>query len=219
MDNQEDQNIKDALATFNKFKIENILGDIAEDIHNTLPNGQKRFAKFEVEFKKRFPGGTAVGAAAEVLTWGLLDVPLALYFLGQSSAVFVELHGFLERFVLRDLPFSLAKDKQAAAIITSIIERKTRSELADILLKLRIWNGEDVRFAINLANIRNGIVHKNAKLVSKYLSAGKDVHISDIDSLTRKSDCVHFIIRTIELLVKLSSVVARTESKLTESME
>jgi hypothetical protein len=212
MADQEKQKLDKVSSTLAKFKIENVLSEVSDYIQNNLPTGKKRFQRLESEFKKKFPENTALRGAAEALTWAMLSTPLALFFLGQNSAVFVELHGFLERYVLRDLPHALAKDKQAAGIISSLIERRTLSELSEILLELKIWNDEDVRFARKLANVRNGIVHKNAKLISKHLSDGRDIHLIDIENLVYKADVVPYIIGTIELLVKLSGAVARAEA-------
>jgi len=209
MNNQEKQQADEALSVLNSVKIENVLKEIAENIHNNLPEGQKRFKRLVTEFNKRFSEETFLRGAAEALIWAMLDIPLALFFTCQNSAMFVELHGFLERYVLRDLPSHLGKDKRSAEIISSLIERKTLSELSSILLEIKIWDVEDVRFASKLTNIRNGIVHKNAKLISKHLSDGRDIHISDIERLVYKADCAPFIIGTIGLLLKLSGVVDR----------
>ena len=104
MDDQEKQKTDDVLSVPNKSKIESVLREISENIHASSSDGQKRFERLEVEFNRKFSEEASLRVVAETLTWAMLDVPLALFFLGQNSAVFVELHGFLERYVLRDLP-------------------------------------------------------------------------------------------------------------------
>jgi hypothetical protein len=201
----------DALSVLNKFEIKGVLREISENIHANLSDGQKRFEQLEAEFNKTFSEEASLKGAAEVLIWAMLDVPLALFFLGQNSAVFVELHGFLERYALRDLPSHLAKDKKSAEIISSLIERRTLGELSDVLTNIELWDDKDVMFARKLANVRNGIVHKNAALISKHLGDGRDIHISDIEKLVNKTDCVPFIIGTIELLLNLSGAIDRAK--------
>ena len=218
MDDQEKQKTDDDLSGINEFQIESVLREISENIHTNLSDGQKRFERLEAEFNRKFSEEAFLKSAAEDLIWALLDVPLTLFFLGQNSAVFVELHGFLERYALRDLPSHLAKDKKSAGIISSLIERRTLGELSDILINIEIWDDKDAMFARKLGNVRNGIVHKNAALISKHLGDGRDIHISDIERLVNKTDCVPFIIGAIELLLKLSGAFDRVKKMEAESL-
>jgi len=137
----------------------------------------------------------------------LLDTALELYFIGNNSALFVELHGFLERFALNELPKRLAKNKIFKSVISELIGRKTLSDVSECFEKLNIWESEDLKFVKKLSNIKNGIVHKNVKLVSKHLGDGSATATYKIYEIVGKVDCSPYIIKTIKLLIKLSGVV------------
>lgn len=192
-----------------EFDIGNFLKSISVNIENSIGDGNKRFQTFESAFQKRFLEGSQIRATCEVLTWVMLDTPMELYYIGNSSAVFVELHGFLERMALIELSKRIAKDEMSKKIISKLTERKTLVEISDGFVELGIWNDEDIKFVKKLSNVRNGIVHKNIKLVSKYLSDGKSTYIGQIDEITKKVDCIPYILNTLELLVKLSGIIER----------
>ena len=188
-----------------EWDIGSILKSISTTIEKSIDNGNKKFKNFEAEFNKEFPKGSSIRGLSEIFIGALLLVStsLELYFIGNNSALFVELHGLLERIALNDLPERLAKDEISKSIISKIIERKSLTELSEFLVELDIWNDEDLRFTRKLSNIRNGIAHKNAELVSKHLGDGKATSVAQIDEITQKVDCIPYILKIIKLVVKL----------------
>lgn len=72
-----------------------------------------------------------------------------------------------------------------------------------------LWNDDDVKFALDLTNLRNGIAHKNAELVSRSKlvgSNGQNRHPESIHSLMSMVDCSGYIVRTLELIIKASGL-------------
>ena len=72
-----------------------------------------------------------------------------------------------------------------------------------------MWNEEDVKFALDLTNLRNGIAHKNAELVSLsklVKSNGQNIHPESIHTIMSKVDCAEYIVRTMELIIKASGL-------------
>ena len=86
-----------------------------------------------------------------------------------------------------------------------VLERRTLSDLA-LLCDLGVFDKKDVKFAKKLNTLRNGLAHKNPRVISNLLYSGKEISVLDIDSVITKVDCTPLIIRTICLLVKMSKV-------------
>lgn len=195
------------VASSEKIRIKNILNGISSKIEGNLNSGKTRFRKLEEAFEKESPKGTALRQASEELIYTLMENVFTLYFIGNNSAVFIELYGFLERFSITELPKLLAVNTGAANIIEELVKRKTLPEISELFLKMSLWNEEDDKFIKKLSNIRNGIAHKNAQLITKHLGCGKKIAIGSIDEITNKADCVPFILRTIKLLVTITGVI------------
>ena len=128
----------------------------------------------------------------------------------QFPAVYVELSGLLECYILRDLPMLLAKDEPSGQVIRSLLERKTLHEFADCLVAINVWTQDDAAFAKELAKIRNAVAHQNAKLLSRYFGNGESLHPNDAKMLTYEMDCSNFIVRTIGVITKLAIPALRT---------
>jgi len=140
---------------------------------------------------------------ADALTWALMDGPLVLYAIGMNGSAIIELHGILERFVLRETVNHLA-DPSKRSPTYRVLKRRTLSDLASMLCDLEVFDREDVKFAEKLNALRNGLAHKNPEVISKLLFSGKEISFLDIDSAIGKFDCVPLIVGTIRLLVRMS---------------
>ena len=196
--------VDQSLEAIREIQIENVLNDLSRRIQREVTNGSTRFAAFQAGFDNEFGVGTQERGAAEALTWAVFEAPLALLYVGQVAAVFVELHGLLERFALRDLCGMLAKDARTATIIESLTERKTLKDVAKFLRDFGVWDNKDAQFVGRLSNIRNGIAHKNPVLLSKCLGNGQQMELAEAEQLVRETDCVPDFLETIRLMVKLS---------------
>ena len=70
-------------------------------------------------------------------------------------------------------------------IVNDGFEKKTLKDIAPYFKMFEVWEESDVKFALKLTQIRNGIAHKNGKKLHKgphggiyYLtSTGKKVYI------------------------------------------
>jgi hypothetical protein len=181
---------------------------IQQNIYSNIKNGEKRFSNLYSAIENTFPMPTNDRGFVDAILVTALDTSLELFFLGKNSSLFVELQGVLERFCYNALCDILPVDMQnSKLIIRTMMDKKTLKDYAEYLEILNIWTETDKRFAERLTAIRNGIAHKNAELVSKYLSDGKQKHYLSIDTLTDKADCIHYIIDILKLMIKVSHII------------
>jgi len=187
------------------LSINRTIEELISSIEASLPIAHTRLDKFTEAYSKEFPLETLLEdrGRADALAWALMDGPLALYAIGMNGSAIIELHGILERFVLRETVNHLA-DPSKRSLIYRVLERRTLSDLASMLCDLGVFYKEDVRFAEKLNALRNGLAHKNPKVISKLLFSGKEISFLDIDSAISKFDCVPLIVGTIRLLVRMS---------------
>src|SRR5690554_4170049 len=73
--------------------IENRLSEVQDTIIKSIEPGKKRFEKLQKELDKTFPPNSVKRGAADGLTYFLFDSALELYFIGNNSALFIELQG------------------------------------------------------------------------------------------------------------------------------
>jgi hypothetical protein len=181
------------------LSIDKTVKELLLSIESDLPVAQRRLAKFIEAFNKEFPLDIKLEdrGRAEAIAWALMNVPLLLYALNMNGSAIIELHGILERFALREIVIHLG-------VPFRIFERHHLPELALILRDLKIFDKEDVKFSKKLNRLRNGLAHKNPRVISNVVYSGKKISVLDIDSVMTKFDCTPLIIRTIHLLVKTS---------------
>ena len=137
------------------------------------------------------------------------DTAYSLYLLNNNSALIIELQGILERYCLNALNDILPINDIAKSIISDAFDKKTLKDIACYFKDWSLWNDDDVKFALDLTNLRNGIAHKNAELVSRSKlvgSNGQNRHPESIHSLMSKVDCSGYIVRTLELIIKASGL-------------
>lgn len=184
--------------------IENRLKEVQETIENSIVSGKKRFVELQKQLDKKFPPNTALRGAADGVTYFLFDSAFELYFIGNNSALFIELQGLLERFCINKACEFLAVDDIAKSILQDSFSKKTLNDIAEYFQTISLWTTDEVKFARKLTNIRNGIAHKNVELVSKHLGNGQNKLMTSIDEITKKTDAIPFVIQTIELIVKVA---------------
>jgi hypothetical protein len=184
--------------------IENRLKEVQETIEQSIEPGKKRFQKLEKELDKIFPPKSVKRGSADGITYFLFDSAFELYFIGNNSALFIELQGLLERFCINKACEFIAVDDVAMKILKDTFSKKTLNDIAEYFKTISLWSDEEVKFARKLTQIRNGIAHKNAELVSKSIGDGQKSLITSIDEMTKKIDAVPYIITTIELIIKIA---------------
>jgi hypothetical protein len=183
--------------------IQKRLQEVQETIENSIEPGKKRFIELEKQLDKTFPPNTPKRGAADGITYFLFDSAFELFFIGNNSALFIELQGLLERFCIDKACEFIAVDDKAMEILTDTFAKKTLNDIAEYFQTISLWTAEEVKFACKLTHIRNGIAHKNAELVSKHLGDGQKKSMTSIDEITKKADAIPFILKTIELIVKV----------------
>ena len=204
MDKQEKLTIDQIKESLDQFSIEKTIDELAISIEKELPLVKSKLKKFVNSFNKKFPYKNREDRIrAEALTWALMSGPLILYGLNMNGSAIIELHGILERFVLRE-SVQLIAIPTKKKIVFKIFERFTLNDLISILYNQDIILKEDVNFVKKLTKIRNGLAHKNPRIVSNIILSGKKISVLDIDAVMEKFDCTPLIINTINLFVKLS---------------
>ncbi|WP_291128523.1 hypothetical protein [Flavobacterium sp. UBA7682] len=184
--------------------IENRLKDVQDIIEKSIEPGKKRFQKLEKELDKVFPPKSVRRGSADGITYFLFDSAFELYFIGNNSALFIELQGLLERFCINKACDFLAVDDIAMEIIKDSFSKKTLNDIAEYFKTISLWTEDEVKFARKLTQIRNGIAHKNAELVSKQIGDGQKYLFTSIDEMTKKVDAIPYIVKTIELIIKVA---------------
>jgi hypothetical protein len=144
--------------------IENRLKEVQETIEQSIEPGKKRFQKLEKELDKIFPPKSIKRGSADGITYFLFDSAFELYFIGNNSALFIELQGLLERFCINKACEFIAVDDVAMKILKDTFSKKTLNDIAEYFKTISLWSEEEVKFARKLTQIRNGIAHKNAEL-------------------------------------------------------
>lgn len=185
--------------------LNNTIEELLSSIEDSLPVARSRLEKFTDAFDKEFPADTHPEdrGRAEAITWALMGGPLVLYALEMNGSAIVELHGIFERFALRETINHLVTPSNRS-LASRVFERLTLPDVASTLHDLGILGKEDVKFAKKLNRLRNGLAHKNPRVISNMAHSGKKIHILDIDSVMIKFDCVPLIIGTIQVLIKMS---------------
>jgi hypothetical protein len=184
--------------------IENRLVFLENKIEKSINSGKKRFEKLLKEIDEKYPPKSVTRGSFDGITAIVFDTAFELYFIGNNSALFVELQGLLERFCFNALTDLLPVNDVAKEIVIDSYEKKTLRDFAPYFKTLGLWNDSEVKFALKLTTIRNGIAHKNGQLVSKHLFDGKQSHPESIHEITSKVDCIPYILSSIELIAKAS---------------
>lgn len=185
------------------------LQSIVDDIEKSLNDKEIKIAKLTSEIDKKYPPQSVSRGLFDAFSAMSLDTAYSLYLLNNNSALIIELQGVLERFCLNALNDILPINDVAKSIITDAFDKKTLKDVAKYFQDWALWTEDDVKFALELTYLRNGIAHKNAELVSRsklVKSNGQDRHPESIHTIMSKVDCSEYIVRTMELVVKASGL-------------
>lgn len=184
------------------LKTEERLIELRQKLEKELKKGDKRYEKLINEIDKTYPPKSAKRGYFDGISSIVFDTAFELYFIGNNSALFIELQGLLERFCLNALIDLIPINEITKEIVDDGFGKKTLKDIAPYFKKLNAWDESDVKFALKLTQIRNGIAHKNGEIVSKYLGDGKQSHPETIHELTSKIDIIPYILSTMDLIIK-----------------
>jgi len=187
--------------------LEETIREIKDFFENGLPVVKDKLSRFVEEFDKEFSleEDAYYRGAAEALTWALLKSPILLYTIGMNGSAITELYSILERLTLRETSHQLAS-KERFENVYKLVERYTLLDLVSVLVDINLMDKDDFKFTKKLNSLRNGVAHKNPKVISKTILSGKKISFLDIDKAMEKVDCVPLIIRSINFLMKLSRI-------------
>jgi hypothetical protein len=203
-ENKELSSLVESKIMNKSLQVENRLIEIRKDLENQLKKGEKRYKKLMVEIDKKYPPKTPKRGSFDGISSIVFDTAFELYFIGNNSALIIELQGLLERFCLNALFDLLPINSDAKEVITDGFSKKTLKDVATYFKTFKLWDESDVKFALKLTQIRNGIAHKNTSIVSKYLGNGKQNHPESIHQITSKIDSIPYILTTMDLIIKAS---------------
>lgn len=190
--------------------INNRMLAISDNIKNALKNKDKKIAKLINAINAKYPEKSVQRGLYDGLSALSMDTVYSLYLMNNNAALIVELQGILERYCNNALCDILPIDNNAKSIVTEALDKKTLKDFAPYMKKLSVWDEEDEDFALKLTDLRNGIAHKNAEVVSRnklIASNGQSRHPESIHTMMAKVDCADFIVRTVDLMIKAMRIV------------
>lgn len=189
--------------------IEEMAEEIIGLLRRSPTKARARLNGFIRAFNVRFPPQDAEErGSAEALTWALMDGPLTLYAIGLNGPAIVELHSIVERLALRETARHLAVPKRRS-LLMKILRRYTLPDLTALLCEVGVLDKEDLKLAKKLNALRNGIAHKNERLVSNLLASGRRISYLDIDRQIAKLDCIPLITQSTKFLTKMAKITVK----------
>lgn len=204
------QLLEDKVANM-PMNISDRLYAISDDIERALKHKDKKIEILVDAIDKKYPPRSVIRGLYDGFSAMVLDTVYSLYLLNNNSALVVELQGILERFCLNALTDILPIDDVAKSIIDNAFDKNTLKDVASYFEKYNLWDKNDVEFALELTKLRNGIAHKNAELVSRSKlvnSNGQIRHMESIHTIMRKVNCTDYIVRTMDLIIKVSKLTS-----------
>ncbi len=188
------------------LNIEDRLVELQKKLEKELKKADKRKKKLLTEVDKIYPPNSPKRGYFDGIASIVFDTAFELYFTGNNSALLIELQGLLERFCLNALIDLIPVNELTKEIVSDGFGKKTLKDISQYFEMLGAWEKDDVKFALKLTQIRNGIAHKNGNLVSKYLGDGKQNHPESIHELTSKIDTIPYILSTMKLIIKATKL-------------
>ncbi|MEJ7577307.1 MAG: hypothetical protein WKF74_09925 [Pyrinomonadaceae bacterium] len=131
-----------------------------------------------------------------------IDSALILYVLGRNGAALIDLHAAVERQAIESLSKHILSPERAE-IGLRLIERSTLPDISVMLRDCNLIDEKDVKFAQNLNKLRNGLAHRNTKVISNAVFSGRELLEVDIDSVMSDVDYIPFVIGAINFLIKI----------------
>lgn len=183
---------------------------IADKIENSLSEKDDKIVHFFELIDSKYPSKSVCRGLYDGISAMSMDTAYSLYIQGNNSALIVELQGLLERFCINALTDLLPIDAIAKTIISEMLDKKTLKDVAQYFETYNIWSHEDVVFAKELTNLRNGIVHKNAEIVSRskmVKSDGQSRNFESIHEMMSKVDCAEYMVKTVGLMIKATGLL------------
>lgn len=107
---------------------------ISSDIEKRIKQGKTRFKKLKGAIDKQFPDGTNQRGAADGIIAFSIENAIESFFIGNNSAVIIEIHSSLERACLDEITRFLSISQEAEEILKLAFNRKTLGDLSDFFV-------------------------------------------------------------------------------------
>lgn len=170
------------------------------------PGAESRIERCIIEFEARYSDGRDTRTLQAILYGiGMLGDVLPLYLLGRNSTVYGEVYSWLERTTIECFPRVITRVERRMEVLARFIERRTLGDFCKPLVELRVWGEDDARFIRKLTQIRNGIAHRNADLISRHVNSGNPLTLAGIAPLVDETDAADAIVRALSPLTKVQS--------------
>lgn len=182
---------------------------ISDNIEKALKQKDKKIRNLLNAINAKFPEKSIERGLYDGFSAMSMDTAYSLYLMNNNAALIVELQGILERYCNNALCDILPIDNNAKSIIVEGFDKKTLKDFAPYMQMLSVWDETDKDFALKLTELRNGIAHKNAEVVSRnklISSNGQSRHPESIHAIMAKVDCAEFIVKTVNLMIKATGV-------------
>jgi len=108
-----------------------------------------------------------------VTVFGLMTTPVILYASKLNGQVIIDLTGILERMAIIYITELSKSFPDRQTVVQQLLGKQNLDDLAGHLVSLGLWDKEDKGVAENLKKRRDGLAHKNAKLICRYINDNK----------------------------------------------
>lgn len=130
-----------------------------------------------------------------------IDNSLILYAVGRNGAAIVELNSTVERQAIERL-LELIVLPERIDVARRVFERLTLQDLTPMLLECGIIEKDDLKFAERLGRLRNGLAHRNPRIISNAILSGQQIREQEIETVVSDLDYVPYAIGAIRFLIK-----------------
>jgi uncharacterized protein YutE (UPF0331/DUF86 family) len=177
---------------------------------------EARLQKFADSFNRKFPSSYSVDnrtdeerdkyfrrIRAATLIKLQIDSSVLLYVLGRNGAAIIELHAIVERAAIEALSQQiLLPDKIDIGL--KLVERLTLPDISALLRDCSIIDNDDVKFAQSLNKLRNGLAHRNTKVLSRVVYSGRKLSDAEIDFVMEDVDYISLAVGSVGFLLKIT---------------
>jgi hypothetical protein len=184
---------------------EALVNEFVNIVKSEVSKSSEKLNKFVDEYNNKFENKT-YGGDIYILSQVILPLLrgcLMLYALNMNGQVILDLAGILERYAITYIVELFRSFPDRQRVVERLIEKKFLNELAELIIILGLWDKSDKKSITRLKKLRDGIAHKNLKIIGNKLNDGITVSVIDIDLVMSKTDVLPYMIDTINLLLKL----------------
>jgi uncharacterized protein YutE (UPF0331/DUF86 family) len=189
---------------------EGFVSELISEVQSEIQFGSSRLQDFTKDYNKQIekilldweftPAGIVEQSVLD-----LFKAPLIMYALKLNAQAIIEIYGILERSAIIAIVNLFTSDTDKMWIVETLIQYSSLKKLAKILIKLKLWDKEDYKFARELYDLRNATAHKNLKKISEEVSSKEIVSLWNINNALSNHPVLQDLFIAIRLLFKLNN--------------